>query len=128
MTSVMLLLLLFFYSLEAQNYCKRADGIKITVLNDCFSSSQYDVENCCFECLQINPINQSSQIKCGSIYGLGFTSCTAEAKTAALAACGGGTYACLCTPGSIKTEVNESTMNTISLYIYAIILTGLLLK
>jgi hypothetical protein len=114
------LIFLFFYCLEAQNYCRRADGIKITVLNDCFSSSKYNVENCCFECLQINPNNQSSQIKCGSLYSLGFNTCSdPAAKTEALKACGGfGTYACLCNPGSIKTESNESMVYGLNLLLF----------
>jgi hypothetical protein len=104
-----MLFLLFIIGVFSQNYCKRSDGIKITVLADCLSSAQYNVENCCFECLQINVVNQTSQIKCGSLYSLGFTSCSPESETAALAACGGGTYACLCNVGSDKSEVNAVT-------------------
>lgn len=115
-----LLLLLFFYCLEAQNYCKRSDGIKITAPGECLDSAKYNVENCCFECLQINPINQSSQIKCGSLYSLGFKTCSdPAARTEALKACGGnGVYACLCNPGSIKTESSADVNIFTSLYIF----------
>lgn len=102
------LIFLFNYIVYSQtpNYCKISDGIKITQNNDCLTSEQYNVQNCCFECMQYNPINQTSVIKCGSLYALGFTSCTPQAQTAALKACGGGQYVCFCNAGNDKSQIN----------------------
>ena len=102
-------------------YCTLKGGIKITTGNDCLSSYQYNVENCCFDCLQINPINQSSQIKCGSLYALGFNSCTNISEAAALKACGGGVLRCLCNAGADKSPVTSNgnslwIMNSLILY------------
>lgn len=106
----MFLIFLFNYIVYSQtpNYCKISDGIKITQNNDCLMSEQYNVQNCCFECFQYNPINQSSTIKCGSLYALGFTSCTPQAQAAAQKACGGTTnsYICFCNPGNDKSQIN----------------------
>jgi len=113
---IWILLLIFNYLVNSQNYCRRADGLKITGPGECLSSAKYNVENCCFECLQTNPINQSSIIKCGSLYALGYTSCTAESEAAAAKLCGAGSVVdCLCNPGSIKTEVNSGMGDFVSL-------------
>lgn len=113
---MLFLLILFTCLVSSQNYCRRADGLKVTAPGECLSSAQYNVENCCFECLQTNPINQSTRILCGSIYSLGYTSCTPAAEAAALKACGPGSVVdCLCNPGSIKTEVNTGNGHIIPL-------------
>lgn len=110
-----MLFLIFLLSIvQCQNYCKRS-GITITVTNECLTSINYDVENCCYECLQIDVVNQNSVIKCGSIYALGFDSCSTEARTAALAACGGGVYTCLCNQGNNKTQVNVSQSSSLTI-------------
>lgn len=120
MLYILFLIITYVFS-QTPNYCRREDGIKITGSGQCLSSTLYNVQNCCFECLQINPINQSSVIKCGSIYALGFNTCNNQSKTAALAACGGGAYTCLCNPGSDKSQVTSgSNLNTnnITLFLF----------
>lgn len=104
-----MLIFLIFYLVNCQNYCKRGLGIQTTQQGECLSSSKYDVENCCFEILQIDVVNQISLLKCGSIYEIGFTSCSTEAKKEALITAGSGAYACLCNPGSNKSQVSVSS-------------------
>jgi hypothetical protein len=121
-----MLFLIFLLSIvQGQNYCKRS-GITTTVTNECLTSINYDVENCCYECLQIDVVNQNSVIKCGSIYALGFDSCSTDARTAALKACGGGVYTCLCNQGNNKTQVNVSESSSLDIPILILALLSLL--
>lgn len=119
----MIIILLFFAFVYTQTnvpYCTLKGGIKTTTGNDCISSYQYNVQNCCFDCLIINPINQSSQINCGSLYALGFNSCNNVSEAAALKACGGGVLRCLCNAGTDHSQVNNGNslflMNYLILY------------
>jgi len=104
-----MLIFLIFYLVNSQNFCQRGSGIKTTQPGECLSSSKYDVENCCFEILQIDIVNQVSYLKCGSVYEIGFSSCSAESKKEALITAGSGAYVCLCNPGSNKSQVNVNS-------------------
>lgn len=116
------IVLLLIVPVFTQNYCKRSIEVQTTQPGECYSSTTYDVQNCCVECLQINIINQSSVLKCVSLYGLGYTSCTSQSEAAADNLAGGGTCTCLCNPGSDKSQVNNGSFNHISLLIFSLLI------
>ena len=106
---VLLLLLDYIFVVLSQiNYCKRGE-LTTTRSGECLSSTLANVQNCCYECLQINVNNQSAIIKCGSLYDLGFDICTDESRAAAKIKCGGGVLYCLCNDGSDKSQVSTGS-------------------
>jgi hypothetical protein len=112
-----MIFLIFFLTVYAQNYCHRDSGVTITKQGECLSSSKYNVENCCVECLLINTNNQTSTLLCQSLYSLGYDSCSKNGIDEAKSNINGNiqTCLCLCNPGSNKTEVNNGIINNISM-------------
>lgn len=109
----MFFIILFFALFQCAPYCQRGKGLFIDTNNSCFTSVNYNVENCCFSCLvgSTTPGTLPS-VYCGSLYDLGFTSCGSNiTNNAIITACGGPSvtmsYSCICNPGTDKSQINS---------------------
>ena len=108
------------------SYCRRG-GLTNSSAFYCGTSYQHGIKNCCFTCL-VRVVNQTTGIAefpqlCGSLYDLGYTSCTTEARAVARASCIGGHndsieggtvsyYSCICNDGSDLSQFLGDTSNT----------------
>jgi len=96
-------------------YCQRALGIfnePGNASSQCFSSSSYDLMNCCFQCT----ISQGGAIvtRCGSLYNYNVGACSQDPGVLAQAEsdCGGTNFQCQCVSGSDTSQVFGTSLPT----------------
>lgn len=102
----------YIFLVHAQICQRDVDPITDT-LGQCLKSSDFDVENCCYQCPMLDPLGY--YYTCNSLYDLGFGSCTqAGARDAMYAECVGnggspdGTdFSCSCNIGTNKSQTTD---------------------
>jgi hypothetical protein len=117
---MLLLLITFLYTANAQNFCHCSTPFAYDPLQQCLSSATYDVQNSCYICPVINATG--TYFFCDSVFRLGKAGCGVSGALAAMqsacAAFGGNinsqlfTGGCLDNGGLNQSQVQACTTPT----------------
>lgn len=108
--SLFVSLICSLFVLAATQHCQRAQVFVVDTQSKCLLSAADNLENCCFVCPILNASGYFQL--CGSVYELGFATCTQAgslaARQSACLAQGGdinaGAFTCLLSAGTNKSQ------------------------